>query len=123
VCDFTEIRNIEAANPAVTDLRVVQANVTDGTLTAILHWTPSPAADTVTIRYAGTPIQSSNWESAILLDDTISGSEDTYTAILPYTDGTVYFGLKSINPQGEWSPLSNNAFWPILNGYLPNIRR
>lgn len=115
--------DIEAANPAVTDLRVIQASAADGTLTAILHWTPSPVADTVAIRYAGALIQSSSWESAIVLDDSISGSEGTYTAILPYTDGTVYFALKSQNSQGEWSPLSNNAFWPVLNGYLPHIRR
>jgi hypothetical protein len=42
---------------------------------------------------------------------------------VPYSGGTVYFALKSQNAQGEFSILSNNAFWPGWDVYLPLVNR
>jgi hypothetical protein len=40
-----------------------------------------------------------------------------------YTSGAVYFALKSQNAQGDWSALSNNAFWPHRDVLLPLVLR
>lgn len=114
---------IEVANPPVTNLRVTQANAAGGTLTADLRWTRSPVAQTTAIRYATSPINTATWESATLLTDSLPGSSETYTATVPYTGGTVYFALKSLNATGQWTLVSNNAFYPFYDTVLPLIRR
>ena len=48
------------------------------------------------------------------------GSADTYTATLTYGGGTIYFALKTEGVGGV-SALSNIAFWPSRNVYLPLI--
>jgi hypothetical protein len=106
---------------AVTDLRVTQAITTSSTLTATLHWTAPADAVTTTLRYNDTSITEANWASASLLTDTLSGSAETYTAMVPYDGSTVYFALRSQNAGGDWSVLSNNAFWPHLDVWLPLI--
>lgn len=57
------------------------------------------------------------------LTDSLPGSQGIYTASLPYSGGTIYFALKGQNAAGEWSPASNNAFFPFSNNYLPILRR
>jgi hypothetical protein len=42
---------------------------------------------------------------------------------VPYGGGTLYFALKSQNAEGAYSILSNNAFWPHWDVYLPLIRK
>ena len=108
---------------AVTDLRVTQAITATGTLTATLRWTAPTNAVTYTLRYSGTLISEANWAGATLLTDTLPGSTETYTATVPYASGIVYFALKSQNAEGDWSSLSNNAFWPHFDVYLPLILR
>jgi hypothetical protein len=45
------------------------------------------------------------------------------TAGLSYSGGVVYFALKSQVANGGWMALSNNAFWPHRDVYLPIIFR
>jgi hypothetical protein len=106
---------------AVTDLRVTSAITTTGVLTAALRWTPPATALTTTLRYSRTLITEMNWNGAPLFGS-ISGAANVYTGAVPYTNGSVYFALKSDNAAGS-SALSNNAFWPHLDVYLPLIRR
>ena len=113
----------ERAVSAVADLRVTNAIAASGTLTATLGWSPPSDAVTYTIRYSASLITEANWASASLLTSTLPGSANSYTAILPYGGGTVYFALKSQNAQGEFSILSNNAFWPRWDVYLPLVSK
>jgi hypothetical protein len=106
----------------VTDLRVSQAVTTTGMLTATLRWTAPTGALTTTLRYSNAFITTGNWSSAILLTDTLTGTAEIYTATIPYSGGTVYFALKTQGVGGE-SNLSNNAFWPHVDIYLPLILR
>lgn len=105
---------------AVTDLRVTTALTGSGTLTATLNWTAPTDVLTVTLRYSYSPITAANWTGATLLTDALSGSIETYLATVPYGGVPVYFAHKSRNDGGE-SALSNNAFWPYLDTYLPLI--
>jgi hypothetical protein len=117
---------IEAVNPApaaVNNLRVPQATSGSGTLTATLTWTPPGDAITTTLRYSPAPITQANWSSAALLTGSLPGSQSTYNATLPYTGGPVYFALKTQDADGDWSDLSNNAFWPHFDVHLPLVQR
>jgi hypothetical protein len=107
---------------AVSDLRVTHAATASNVLTATLRWTTPANALTTTLRYSGTLITVANWNDASLLTGNLSGSTNIYTATVPYTDGMIYFAHKAQNGTG-WSPLSNNAFWPQKNVYLPIIRK
>jgi hypothetical protein len=106
---------------AVTDLRVTQAVTGTGTLTATLVWTAPPDAVTTTLRYSGAFITESNWAGASLISDTLPGGTETFTAVVPYSGGTVYFALKTQNAEGDPSGLSNNAFWPSWDIFLPLV--
>jgi hypothetical protein len=105
---------------AVTDLRVAAATSGGGALTATLTWTSPPDALTASLRYSDGPITADNWPSAPLLTNTLAGSAASYVATVPFSGGPVYFAHKSENDGGE-SALSNNAFWPRLDTYLPLI--
>jgi hypothetical protein len=107
--------------PPVTDLHVTQAVTSSGVLTATLGWTASADAVTTTLRYSGTLITEATWASAFLITDTLTGGAETFTATLPYAGGTFYFALKSQNAEGDWSELSDNAFWPSWDVYLPLV--
>jgi len=108
---------------AVTNLRVTAAITHTGTLTATLGWTAPADAVTITLRYNDTLITQANWTSAPLLTDALPGSAETYTATVPYDGSTVYFALKSQNAAGDWSNLSNNAFWPHWDVFLPLVTK
>lgn len=107
---------------AVTNLRVSEASTTGSTITITLTWTTPSGATSQAMRYATAPITEANWDSATLLTDTLCGCADTYTATLASTGGELYFAQKSYNAAGE-SKISNNAFWPRLDIYLPAILR
>lgn len=115
--------DIEAANPPVTDLRVTQAMTSVGVLTATLQWTPPLSALTTTLRYSNSQITAANWNSALLLTGVLSGSAASYTATVSDAGSTIYFALKTQNNAAEWSDLSNNAFWPHRDVYLPLLRK
>jgi hypothetical protein len=108
---------------AVTDLRVTHAVTDTDTLTATLGWTAPTDAATTTLRYSGAFITEANWASAILLTDTLPGSAEAFTTIVPYSEGLIYFALKTQNAGGDWSNLSNNAFWPSQAIYLPVVTK
>jgi hypothetical protein len=108
------------APSAVNDLRVTRALTASNVLTATLRWTAPANALTTTLRYSGTLITAANWNNAALLSSSLSGTANIFTATVPYTGGTIYFAHKAQNSTG-WSPLSNNAFWPQQNVYLPII--
>jgi len=105
---------------AVTDLRVSRAYTDATTLTVTLGWTAPSEAVTATLRFSGSPISEANWSLAAPLTDTLPGSAETYTATVAYGGGMVYFAHKSHNA-GGWSALSNNAFWPHQDIYLPLV--
>ena len=107
----------------VMDLRVAQAITTTGSLTISLVWNPPTDANTQMIRYATTPITPTNWESAEILVGDLTGGASSFSASIPYFDGTLYFAHKSYNPTGGWSQLSNNAYWPHHGVYLPLVLR
>jgi len=108
---------------AVTDLRVTEGVTSAGVLTATLRWTAPSGGVTATLRYSGTLITDNNWSSAMLLTDTLSSAAGVYTASLPYSSGTVYFGLKSQSVEDVWADLSNIGFWPRRDIHLPLILR
>ncbi len=115
------------APAAVADLRVVQAVTATGMLTVTLGWTAPAEAVTYTLRYASVLVTEGNWNSAIDIPVPFTasppGSAESLTAPVPYAGGTVYFALKSQNAAGNWSGLSNNAFWPSFDIFLPLLAR
>ena len=112
---------------AVTDLRVTHAITATGTLTATLRWTAPADAVTYTLRYSDTLISEVNWDSAVgvTVPFTAStpGTTEWLIAPVSHTGGTAYFALKSQNAEGNGSGLSNNAFWPHWDVYLPLVTR
>ena len=107
----------------VTDLRITAAITGGGTLTASLSWTSPPNALTSTLRYSHTRITISNWPSATLLTNTLPYSNETFVATIPHSGGIAYFAHRAQNSEGRWSALSNNAFWPSVELYLPLVMR
>jgi hypothetical protein len=105
----------------ITDLRVTGAFTAGGTLTATLGWSAPPNAVTSTLRYTRTRITSSNWPSATLLTNTLPCTTEIYVASIPHPGGIAYFAMSSQNVEGEWSTLSNNAFWPSITLFLPLV--
>jgi hypothetical protein len=108
------------APAAVTDLRVTQAITSTGELTVTLRWTAPADAITTTLRYSTDFITEAGWGSALPITDTLPGSAEVYTAVVPYSGGTIYFALKTQGIGGT-SGLSNNAFWPRRDVYLPLV--
>ncbi len=108
---------------AVTNLRVTEAITGTGSVTLTLGWRAPSGVESQTLRYAPHPITASNWESATLLTDSLSGRASSYQAVIPYNGGRLYFAHKSFNAVGGWSGLSNNAFWPHYDVFLPLMRR
>jgi hypothetical protein len=106
----------------VKDLRVVNAVIETGTLTAPLHWRALPYVVTTTVRYSDAFITEANWASATVITDSLPGSATILTVVVPYS-GTAYFAVKSQYANGVWSALSNNAFWPHWDVYLPVVLR
>jgi hypothetical protein len=114
----------EAVTPrpdAVTDLRASRVVTSAGSLVAYLDWTAPVDAATTTLRYGDTLITEASWASAAVLIDALPGVVEAYTATIPYDRGTVFFALKSQNAAADWSDLSNNAFWPVEQLWLPAI--
>ncbi len=114
---------VEAANPPARGLRLSDASLNAGTLTASLSWTPPATAVTTTIRYAGALITADNWASATPLAGPLPGSQSSYLASVPYSSGTMYFAVNTQNAQGVWAGVTNNAFWPDYPVHLPVVRR
>jgi hypothetical protein len=108
---------------AVRDLRVTNAVTSTGALTVTLRWTAPLNAVTTTLRYSTTLIDEANWAGASLLTDVLSGTTTTYTDEVPYINGTIYFAIESQNAAGLWSVLSNDAYWPHYDIYLPLVQR
>jgi hypothetical protein len=107
----------------VRDLRVSQAITGTAWLTATLRWTAPASAVTTTMRYAYTSLTEDTWGSAAVITDSLPGSADMLTAGLSYSGGVVYFALKGRTANGGWTALSNNAYWPHRDVYLPMISR
>jgi hypothetical protein len=107
----------------VTDLRLASGLTAGGTLTATLTWTPPADAVTYTLKYGGALITEPGWAGATTLTSSLPGGTNSYQAVVPYGGGTIYFAMKAQNAEGAFSILSNNAFWPRLDVFLPAIRR
>ena len=108
---------------AVTDLRIIDAVLDAGTLTATLRWTSPSSVVTATLRYASSYITEGNWAAATVLTETLPGGRESFLAAVSYSTGTRYFAHKSQNAAGSWSSLSNVAFWPRVVVYLPVVLR
>jgi hypothetical protein len=123
-CLMVNINSGQVATAPVDDLRVAQAVTGSGRLTATLRWTPPASAMTTTVRYSTTLITAGNWASAPVITDTLPGGTGVLTAGMSFiSDGTAYFALEFQIACGPWSPLSNIAFWPSQDVYLPIILR
>jgi hypothetical protein len=121
---MVDINSGQVATAPVADLRVTQAVTGSGQLTATLRWTPPSSAMTTTVRYSGTLITADNWASATVVTDTLPGSSGVLTAgVSFFSNGVAYFALRFQTGSGAWSPLSNDAFWPSRDVYLPIILR
>ncbi|MBN1934773.1 MAG: hypothetical protein JW934_08910, partial [Anaerolineae bacterium] len=107
---------------AVSNLRITSALTGTTTLTATLAWTPPAGAVTASLRYAASAINNTNWSSATVLDDALPGSTSGYVAVVPLPGGTAYFALTTQNAGGT-SGVSNNAFWPHRDVFLPLVLR
>jgi len=105
---------------AVIDLRVAQVISDTNPVRVTLNWTPPANAITTTIRYAETSITDAGWDSAVILTDTLSGDAYSFEVDVPYDGDVLYFALKS-EGEGGVSDLSNNAFWPSQDVYLPLV--
>ncbi|MBN2392292.1 MAG: PKD domain-containing protein [Anaerolineae bacterium] len=114
---------ITVSLPAVDNLRIIDVLTETGSLTAHLCWTPLPQVVTTTLRYSSTFITDGTWAAATVISDSLPGSTDTFTAHVHYAGGTVYFALKSQDASGAWLGLSNNAYWPSFEVYLPLVMR
>jgi hypothetical protein len=109
---------------AVSDLRVVDALTTTGMLSVTLVWTGPANAITYTLRYSGTRITEGDWQETfpIAVPFTATpGSAELFPTALPYTAGILYFALKSQGATGSWSDLSNLAFWPASDVFVPLV--
>jgi len=118
--------NMNPVGIHITDLRVAHAITDTDTLTATLRWTAPTDAVTYTLRYSNTLISEDNWAIAVTVSVPFTatpGGTEWLTAPVAYAGSTVYFALKSQNAQSEWSSLSNNAFWPRVDVYLPLVMR
>ena len=107
----------------VTDLRVVAAIGDTSSPTVTLRWTAPVAAVTYTLRSSNTLLTAINWSDAPIVTGPFTasapGNTEWLTTPVDYTDGILYLALKSQNSEGAWSELSNNAFWPHWDIYLP----
>jgi hypothetical protein len=110
----------------VNDLLVVDAISDTLTLTATLRWTAPVKAITYTLRSSHRFITEAHWNDAVTVAVPFTASEagttEWLTTPVDYSD-TVYLALKWQNRLGAWSELSNNAFWPHSEVYLPDLRR
>jgi hypothetical protein len=109
----------------VTDLRVTTAAAGTSVLNPTLRWTAPTNALTYTLRYSSNLIDNANWDSATTISvpftASTSGTIEQFTPSISYPGGAVYFALKSQNAAGAWSELSNNAFWPRQEIFLPLV--
>ncbi len=120
-----------SADNTVRDLRVSDAVSATGTLpvtlTATLHWTAPADAISYTLRYSRTLVTEANWDSAVAVSvpftASLPGSAEQLPVTVSYAGGVVYFALKTQNAQSAFSPLSNNAWWPYRDLFLPLVRR
>jgi hypothetical protein len=115
--EFSDVSTLPAP---VTDLEISGVPI-PGALQATLTWSPTSDSVTTTIRYTYTHITEGNWGAAYLLTDSLPGQTNTYATDIPIVNETVFVALKTQNAEGEWSPLSNNAFWPQRKTWLPLI--
>lgn len=107
----------------VTNLRVTEALTSTGSVTITLGWKTPSGTESQMVRYSSDRITEANWESATLLTNELCGCASSYQAVIPYAGSTLYLAHKSFNTTGGWSGLSNNAFWPSYEIYLPQVRR
>ena len=56
------------------------------------------------------------------LTDTLPGGSEAFTTTILFEGGSLFFALKTANDSG-FSALSNNAFWPRHDVYLPAVMR
>ena len=94
-------------------------------LTATLRWTAPLDAVTYTLRSSDVYLTEANWNDAVVIpvpfNASVPSSIEQLSTRLDYPEDAVYLALKSQNNKGNWSELSNIAFWPHQEVYLPLI--
>jgi hypothetical protein len=110
---------------AVADLKVVRTITATDLLTPTLRWTAPANAITYTLRYSDTFVGEASWSHAVVVSvpftASTAGTTEWLTTTIPYPGGTLYFALKSQIVGGDWLALSNNAFWPSRDNFLPCV--
>ena len=98
----------------VTDLAVTQATSSSVTLrwTAPHGGSPSMMAYSYDVRCAASAIDGSNWAGAVEIDGepaplTVGATQTMVITGMP-SDTTLYFALRTSNPAGLWSEISNS---------------
>ena len=111
----------------VSDLRVIAAVHDNTSLTVTLRWTAPFDAISYTLRSSDTPLSAANWSETPIVTELIPasppGTIEWLTSPVDYTGDTLYLALKSQNSVGGWSELSNNAFWPHWDVYMPFVMK
>ena len=106
----------------VSNFVITDAVESPGSLEVSFAWEePLNIANTYEIKSHSAPITEANWSSATTLTDTLPGTAETYTTTIAYTGETRYFAIKAVNSSGDRMPISNLAFWPQQNVYLPIV--
>ena len=106
---------------------MIAAVGSSSSLTFTLCWTAPIAAVTYALRSSDSMLTADNWDQGRLVAPSLvasaPGSREWLTASVSYGGGVLFLALKSQNGAGEWSRLSNNAFWPAKNVALPLVGR
>lgn len=119
---------------SVQGLRVVEGHSTNDQATITLQWTApgrvghSSTAVDYQMRYSDQLIAEKTWDSALPIhvpfDPSSPGTrEQLVVNDLDLSGGTIYFALRTTDINDNWSDLSNSAFYPSLDVYVPFCSR
>ncbi len=109
----------------IGNLQVTDVITGNGVLTTTLNWNAPTNAVTYTLYISDALITESNFGNAISVTVPFTaanaGMPESFTTPVAYAGAPLYFAIRSQNQFGDWSFVSNNAFWPHWNIYLPVI--
>lgn len=107
----------------VSDLRITSHQINPGTLTVTLNWSALPGATAFIVKGAIEPITAANWDSHNQIGPELPGTASGASVTIDSVNGVGYFAIKYRNAGGVLSEISNPAFWPRLEVFLPLVRR
>ncbi len=107
----------------VSDLRITSHQINPGTLTVTLNWSALPGATAFIVKGAIEPITAANWDSHNQIGPELPGTASSASVSIDSVNGVGYFAIKYRNAEGMLSEISNPAFWPRLEVFVPLVRR